>query len=130
MSLTRTPIKLRSTQQVSNSLNDDQNKTCNKFKKGATGTGARWAGCDLCLKWYHVKCTDMSDGIFDQLQDSNNSNEVLWMCEICESRKISTKKDISDQLKDSTNTIMNKLASQEKLIDSLREEINSVRLEV
>ena len=36
-----------------------------------------WAECEKCLKWFHRHCLDISDNVFNEVQEP-------WMCPNCE----------------------------------------------
>ncbi len=48
---------------------------CNK----AVRNGVRAVCCDMCDKWFHIKCTSMSNVVYKVLKNSSKS----WICCQC-----------------------------------------------
>lgn len=90
--------------------------------------------CKICRKWFHIACIEMSKESFNQLSTNNDADEaVFWLCDCCESRKISTKSevDISKLISDGNKAIMllinSRITDQNKILSSLKEDIDRVR---
>ena len=61
--------------------------------------------CDVCMQWYHLSCTDMSDFIFDLYVAHN---DLTWSCHKC------GMPNVNESLFNSTISSMSSAASEKE----------------
>src|ERR1043165_10103449 len=70
--------------------------------------------CDLCLKWYHAKCTDLPDQLFKALQKFG-ADSLKWYCKGC---------------KGMVDKVLGRIAKLEDRQQSLESEVDGMKKEV
>ena len=61
---------------------------CGKCLSGVK-EGTKALKCDLCLKWYHLKCTSVTSHKYDILQSFSGDNDgLMWYCKNCKKEDV------------------------------------------
>ena len=61
-------------------LNENRNGLCPDCERRVTYR-SKGIGCEACLNWYHLKCSNVSDKEYEQI------SEMVWYCKRCKEQR-------------------------------------------
>ena len=93
-------------------------------------------GCDLCSKWFHVNCTNISDSVYRALASAQKTNiTLLWYCDDCQIaafpliREIAALKKENIKIVERLTTLENTSMTEEKTKEIIKQETSQLKQE-
>lgn len=100
----------------------DKKTSCKSCKKRFIKDSS-CISCDACAFWWHIRCADVSEAVFQFLSNNGSDGSILWLCTDCKgsSTVMSTKvwSDFKNDIKEIVGNCSANVSAVDRKVDDL-----------